>query len=292
MIILFYFSFIIFIFSVAFVVCNKISKIAKASKVENFINKKENKNILIFFIFNILSKLGNLCRYIKNEKFLNYISKVESILYSLNSDNKAIDPYTFFASQILFGVFGTLICAIFIGRNIFITTLIALLFFFLPLIKIKEQLKKRKELILKQIPDVADLLSIMLATGLDFYKASNKIVNILEGPLIFDFKNVLAKISLGYDKKIAFSQMVTKTDIRELSFLIRVINTSLDSGCGMTESLKHLSSSLRQDIYSRAEKKAHQAPVKILIPLILLIFPTIFIVIFGPIAINFLNFGA
>ncbi|MDR1418628.1 MAG: type II secretion system F family protein [Endomicrobium sp.] len=292
MIILFYFSFTIFIFSVVSVICNKISKIEKANKVESFINKRNNKNILKFFIFNISSKLGNLFRYIKNKKFLNYISKIESNLYSINSDTKAVDTYSFFASQILSAISGVLICAVFISRNIFIVILIALLFFFLPLIKIKEQLKKRKELVLKQIPDVADLLSIMLAAGLDFYRASDKIVNILEGPLIFDFKDALSKISLGYDKTIAFAEMTAKTDIRELSFFIRVINTSLDSGCGMAESLKRLSSSLRQDIYFHAEKKAHQAPIRILIPLILLIFPTIFIVIFGPIAINFLSFGA
>jgi tight adherence protein C len=281
----------IFIFSVVFVICNKISKLQKVSRVESFINKKGDKNILKFFIFNISSKLGNLFRCIKNKRFLNYINNIESNLYSINSDYKTLDTYSFFASQILSGISGGLVCAVFISRNIFMVVLIILLFFFLPLIKIKEQLKKRKELILKQIPDVADLLSIMLAAGLDFYRASNKIVNILEGPLIFDFKDALSKISLGCDKKIAFSQMAVKTDIKELSFFIRVINTSLDSGCGMAESLKRLSSSLRQDIYFHAEKKAHQAPIKILIPLILLIFPTIFIVIFGPIAINFLNFS-
>jgi tight adherence protein C len=292
MIIFFYFSFTIFIFSIVFVICSKISKFKKASRVESFINKKDNKNILKFSIFNISSKLGSLFRHIKNKKFLEYIGNIESNLYSINSDNKAMAPYSFFASQILSGTSVALVCTVFISRNIFIITLITLLFFFIPLIKIKEQLKKRKELILRQLPDVADLLSIMLTAGLDFYRASDKIVDILKGPLIFDFKDALSKISLGCDKKIAFSQMAAKTENRELSFFVRVISTSLDSGCGMAESFKRLSSSLRQDIYFHAEKKAHQAPVKILIPLILLIFPTIFIVIFGPIAINFLNFDA
>jgi tight adherence protein C len=291
MIILFYLSFAIFVVSFVFVVCDKISKVKKASKVESYIDKKQNKNIVMFFIFNIASKLGYWFKYIKNKKFLDYINNIKSSLYSIKSDIKEVDPYQFLVLQILSGVFGAIFCAVFISVNILVVTLVALLFFFLPLIKIKEQLRNRKELILKQLPDVADLLSIMLASGLDFYIACDKVIQIMEGPLILDFKNTLSKISLGCDKKIAFCDMANKTDIKELSFFVRVINTSLDSGSGMAESFKRLSNSLRNDIYSNAEKRAHQAPVKILIPLVLLIFPTIFIVIFGPIAINFLSAG-
>lgn len=291
MIILFYLSFAIFIFLFLFVICNKISKIERASKVENFINKNQNKNFINFFIFNISSKLGYWFKYIKNKKFLEYINNVKLNLYSISFDNKKVDPYQFFALQILSGVFGAIICAIFISVDILIIILVLLFCFFLPIIRLKEQLKKRKELILRQLPDVADLLSIMLDSGLDFYRASNKVVQMLEGPLIEDFQNALSKISIGCDKKVAFFDMASKTNVKELSFFVRVLDTSLDSGSGMAESFKRLSNSLRNDIYSRAEKKAYQVPVKILIPLILLIFPTIFIVIFGPIAINFLNSG-
>jgi tight adherence protein C len=291
MIILFYLTFTIFIFLIVFVICNKISKIEKARKVENSINKNQNKNFINFFVFNISSKLGYWFKYIKNRKFIEYINNVKLNLYSISFDNKKVDPYQFFSLQILLGVFGAIICAIFVSIDILIIILVSLLCFFLPLIKLKEQLKKRKELILKQLPDVADLLSIMLDSGLDFYRASDKVVQIMEGPLIEDLQNALAKISIGCDKKIAFSDMASKTNIKELSFFVRLIDTSLDSGSGMADSFKRLSNSLRNDIYSRAEKKAYQAPVKILIPLILLIFPTIFIVIFGPIAINFLNSG-
>jgi tight adherence protein C len=63
-------------------------------------------------------------------------------------------------------------------------------------------LKKRKESILKQLPEMADLLSVMLAAGLDFYSASRKVVSIILGSLIDELKNTLAKISLGYDKKL------------------------------------------------------------------------------------------
>ncbi|MDR2395527.1 MAG: type II secretion system F family protein [Endomicrobium sp.] len=291
MIIFFYLSFTIFVFFLVFIICNKISKIEKASKVDNFINKTQNRNFIKFLIFKISSKLGCWFKYIKNKKFLEYINNIKLNLYSLGVDNKKIDPYEFFALQILLGVLGGIICVMFVSIDILVIILVFLGGFFLPFIKLKEQLKRRKDLILRQLPDMADLLSIMLDSGLDFYRASNKVVQIMEGPLIKDFQNALSKIYIGCDKKDAFSDMVSKTDIKELSFFVRVIDTSLDSGSGMAESFKRLSNSLRNDIYSRAEKKAYQAPIKILIPLILLIFPTIFIVIFGPIAINFLNSG-
>jgi tight adherence protein C len=166
-----------------------------------------------------------------------------------------------------------------------------LLFFFLPLLKIKEESKKRRKLIAKQLPNMADLLSITLDAGLDFYGAAEKVVQILQGPLSDEFKNTLSKISLGYDKKTALLEMVDKTKVEQLGFFVRTINMALDSGTGMADTLKRLSVSLRNERASYAEKKAQEAPVKMLIPMVLLIFPTIFIVIFGPIVINFIKTG-
>jgi tight adherence protein C len=168
---------------------------------------------------------------------------------------------------------------------------ISFVFFSLPLIKVKEAVKKRKELIFKQLPDTADLLSVMLDAGTDFFGAADKVCDILKGPLSDELRDAVAKISLGYDKKTALLEIVEKTGVEQLGFFVRTINMALDAGVGMADTLRRLASQLRLERASAAEKKAQEAPIKMLIPLTLLIFPTIFIVIFGPIAINFIQTG-
>jgi len=68
------------------------------------------------------------------------------------------------------------------------------------------------------LPDVADLLSVMLDTGIDFYGTSEKVIQILREPLIVELKNALAKISLGYDKKTALTEIVQRTSVEQLVF--------------------------------------------------------------------------
>ncbi|MDR0819949.1 MAG: hypothetical protein LBN19_00180 [Endomicrobium sp.] len=100
-------------------------------------------------------------------------------------------------------------------------------FFFLPLLKIKEEAKRRKELIARQLPDMADLLSVTLDAGLDFYGVAEKVIQILQGPLADEFKNALTKVSLGYDKKAALTEIVQKTEVEQLGFFVRTVNVSL-----------------------------------------------------------------
>jgi tight adherence protein C len=186
---------------------------------------------------------------------------------------------------------GAIFCFVCISSDIFIIAFVGAVFFSMPIIKIKEAVKKRRELIFKQLPDVADLLSIMLDSGSDFFGAADKVCDILEGPLCGELKDALAKISLGYDKKTALVEIVEKTGVEQLGFFVRTINMALDAGVGMADTLKRIAAQLRLERASAAEKKAQEAPIKMLIPLTLLIFPTIFIVIFGPIAINFIKTG-
>ena len=138
---------------------------------------------------------------------------------------------------------------------------------------------------------MSDLLSIMMDAGADFFSAADKVTDILKGPLSDDFSAALAKISLGYDKKTALSEMAQKNGVEQLGFFIRTVNMALDAGVGMSDTLKRLAEQMRTERASEAEKKAQEAPIKMLIPMVLFIFPTIFIVIFGPIVINFITTG-
>jgi tight adherence protein C len=281
----------LFTFFTAYCVLISINKMEIAGKVYNAVEKSKNKNFIIHIIMNNAEKLGGFIGCIKYEKFMTEIEKIEAILKSLGTKYEKINSYQFFALQLFAMISGMLFAIIFISFDIFVILLFGLIFFFLPLLKIKEESKKRKNLITRQLPDMADLLSVMLDAGLDFYGATERVIRILQGPLSDELRNALAKISLGCDKKTALVEMVQKTKVEQLGFFVRTVNMSLESGTGMADTLKRLAVSLRNERASSAEKKAQEAPVKILIPLILLIFPTIFIVIFGPIVINFIKTG-
>jgi len=281
----------LFVFFTVYSMIINVGKMEILGRVHSAVEKRKSKSFIVPVIVYNAEKLGRIIARVKYKRFTAWIEKTGRILNSLGSKYERINPYQFFVLQLFAMVFGILFSVVFISMNVFIVLLCGLIFFFLPLLKIKEESKKRKEFIIKQLPDMTDLLSVMLDAGLDFYRASEKVIEVLDGPLIVEFKNALAKVSLGYDRKSALTDMFQRTEVEQLGFFVRTVNMALDSGTSMAHTLRHLAASLRNEKISLLEKKAQETPIKILIPLILLIFPTVFIVIFGPIAINFIRTG-
>ncbi|MDR3195289.1 MAG: type II secretion system F family protein [Endomicrobium sp.] len=285
-----FFWFFSIFFAVYYIVSN-VKRADLASKVKNAVEKKKSRSFAIAYFFIALEKLACLAEKIKYKKFVSFIEKDYAILKLLGKKYENITPYKFFAIQIFAMFAGMLFTALFVSLHIIVVLSVGLLCFYLPVLKIKEELKKRKESILKQLPEMADLFSVMLAAGLDFYAAAGKVVMIMSGSLIDELKNALAKISLGYDKKAAFKEMAENAGVEQVYSFVSAINMALESGTEMSDALKRISCASRNERFAYAQKKAHEAPVKMLIPLALLIFPTIFIVIFGPIAISFIKNG-
>jgi tight adherence protein C len=282
-------SFAIF-FALYYAILN-VKKVELAGKIKNAIEKKKSRGFITVYFFIWLEKLASLAQKIKYKKFVSFIEKNGTTLKLLGKRYENITPYKFFVIQILAMLIGMLFASLFISLRIIVILCGGLFFFYLPVLKIKEELKKRKESILKQLPQMSDLFSVMLVTGLDFYNAAGKVVTIMSGPLIDELKNALAKISLGYDRKAAFNEMAENTGVEQVYSFVSAVNMALESGVEMSDTLKRISHILRNERFDYAQKKAHEAPVKMLVPLVLLIFPTIFIVIFGPIAINFIKNG-
>lgn len=279
----------------SFFIINYLLKSTQSLKdegiVDNALEKTKSKSFLMPIILKRADSLGKLFKKIKYKKFLNLMDSYEKDFQCLGGKYSKYNPYQYFVLQIFSMIGGIIFCILIISMDLIIILFFAALFFALPFIKLKEDVKKRKELILKQLPDMADLLSVMLESGSDFFGAAEKVSNILKGPLADDFKSALAKISLGYDKKEALNEIIYKSGLEQVGFFIRTVTMALDAGVGMAGTLKRLALQIRNERASAAEKKAQEAPIKILIPLVLFIFPTIFIVIFGPIVINFIQTG-
>ena len=103
----------------------------------------------------------------------------------------------------------------------------------------------------------------------------NKIITILDGYLINELKDIIKKISLGIDTKTAFNELAEKYNIVQLDTFVKTITISLDTGTGLTDSLNKIAQQISNDNISIAERKAHEAPVKMLLPMTILILPTI-----------------
>jgi tight adherence protein C len=268
-----------------------ITQVEIAKKVHNAVTKPKEENFMLILMINGVEKVGKILVCVRYRNFTIYIEKIRTVLRSVGGKYEKINPYNFCVLQLLAMIIGVLFTVIFISADIFVIFPIGLLLFFLPFLNIKEKARKRRDLILKQLPNMVDLLSIILESGLGFYGAIEKVIQIMPGPLSDDFEDALSKIYLGYDKRTSLTEIAQKNGIERLSLFIRTLNLALESGTEIADTLKRLANSLRNDVFALAEKKAYEAPVKMLIPLVLLIFPTIFIVIFGPIVISFVKNG-
>ena len=132
----------------------------------------------------------------------------------------------------------------------------------------------------------------MIYSGIDFNNSLNKIITILDGCLINELRNIIKKVSLGIDTKTAFKELAEKYNIIQLDTFVKTITMALDTGTGLTDSLNKISQQISGDNISIAERKAHEAPVKMLLPMTILILPTIFILLFAPFVISFLKSGS
>ena len=260
-------------------------------KIQKASEKSKNKTTLSALILKYAVKLSSKLKNIKSQKFSEYAAGLDKEIEFCRDKYKDLNGYSFISLQLFGFIGGVLFCLFFISSSFIVLLVFGALASLLPLLKLKEDVKKRKEAILRQLPDISDLLSVTLAGGGDFLGALNKVCAIFTGPLSDEFKSALSKIALGYNKKSALSEISAKCALEPLNSFIRTVNMSFDSGTPMSDTLQNLAVQMHGERAAAAEKKAHEAPVKILMPLILFIFPTIFIVIFGPIAINFFTTG-
>ena len=144
------------------------------------------------------------------------------------------------------------------------------------------RVKKRQHLILLQIPDALDLLTISVRAGLGFDAALGKIVEKMEGPLVDEFRRALAEVRVGKARREALRDIVPRTEVGPLTNFLGAIIQAEQLGVSISKVLQVQSEQLRIERRQRAEEQAAKAPIKMLFPLVGCIFPSLFIVILGP----------
>jgi len=144
------------------------------------------------------------------------------------------------------------------------------------------RVRKRQHLILLQIPDCLDLLTISVRAGLGFDAALAKVVEKLEGPLVDEFRRALAEVRVGKARREALRDIVPRTEVVPLTNFIGAIIQAEQLGVSISKVLQVQSEQLRIERRQRAEEMAAKAPIKMLFPLVGCIFPSLFIIILGP----------
>ena len=161
--------------------------------------------------------------------------------------------------------------------------------FFLPHLMLTSRITRRQKEIRKAMPDALDLLTICVEAGLGFDAAMSKVSEKWENELSLAFARVIREVQLGKVRREALKDMSDRLGIAEMTSFVAAIIQSEQLGVSMAKVLRIQSDQMRVKRRQRAEEEAHKAPVKMIIPMALLIFPSIMIIILTPAAIQIMD---
>jgi tight adherence protein C len=162
----------------------------------------------------------------------------------------------------------------------------------LPNLILNGKIRERQKSILKTMPDVMDLLTVSVEAGLGFDAALSKVVEKMPGTLSEEFRVLLSEIKIGKSRKDAMYQMADRIGVQDFRSFISAVIQADQLGVSLGRVLRIQSEQIRLNRRQRIQEKAMKAPIKMLIPMVVFIFPAIFIILLGPTAINLIHMFA
>ncbi|MBJ7610610.1 MAG: type II secretion system F family protein [Candidatus Dormibacteraeota bacterium] len=155
-----------------------------------------------------------------------------------------------------------------------------------PASTISRRIRKRQKEILLALPSALDLLTISVEAGLAFDAALSRVTDKYQNALSAEFTQVLNEVRLGRPRLEALDEMGRRNKVDELNNFLQAVIQSEQLGVGIANVLRIQSEEIRRRRRQRAEEAGQKAPIKMLIPMIGCIFPTLFIVLLGPAVIQ------
>ena len=149
-----------------------------------------------------------------------------------------------------------------------------------PRIWLKGKVKARQKLVIRAMPDAMDLITTCVEAGL------GRVAEKSGGPLAEELSRMLRDVAMGKMRREAMMELEQRIGVEELTTFINSIIQAEQLGVGVAQVLRVQSDQLRTKRRQRAERAAHEAPIKMLFPLVLFIFPAFLLVILGPAAIR------
>lgn len=176
-----------------------------------------------------------------------------------------------------------------IGRGLVLIAALPGLSWTLPDFWLSRRVQERRRRLQKALPDALDLLSVSVEAGLGFDGAMQKVAEKFPEPISSEFQAYLKEIRLGHSRAEALRNLADRSDLPDLRTFVAAVLQADQLGSSISRVLRIQADSLREKRRQRAEEQAMKAPVKMLLPLVLFIFPTIFIVVLGPAAIRLMG---
>ena len=208
---------------------------------------------------------------------------------------RLITPTIFFASRFVTAAFVvTMLVIVFTAsegqslftlRNLGITIGFGIFGFMIPNMVLDSKIKRRQNEVRKSLPDALDLLTICVEAGLGFEAAMKKVQEKWDNELSLAFGRALQEIQLGKIRRVALRDMSNRIGAAEMDSFVAAVIQSEQLGVSMAKVLRIQSDDMRVRRRQRAEAEAQKAPVKMLFPMALLIFPTIMMILLGPSAL-------
>jgi tight adherence protein C len=161
--------------------------------------------------------------------------------------------------------------------------------FVVPDFLLSSRARKRREAVQAELPDALDLLAVSVEAGLGFDAALSRLIEHMHGALIEEFDLTLGEMRIGRSRHDALRGLADRIDAPELAAFVRAVVQADQLGMSLSKILKVQGEDSRRRRQAAAEERAMKAPVKMLFPTVLFIFPAMFIVILGPAILNFME---
>jgi tight adherence protein C len=155
---------------------------------------------------------------------------------------------------------------------------------------LSKQVQLRQGLLLKQLPSALDLLTVSVEAGLGFDQAISRVAQKMTGPLAEEFDRALREMQLGSQRASALQRLAVRTQLDAIQSFISAIIQADKLGIGMAQVLRVQAAEVRRKRRMDAEERAMKAPVKMLFPLVIFVFPSLFIIILGPALLQIVAF--
>jgi tight adherence protein C len=207
-----------------------------------------------------------------------------------------MNPAFFLMLRFVFAfLFGTTIFIVFsrAGRGwvqgLGLSTLFMLIGFFFPNLWLGGRISARQKAVFRAMPDALDLLTISVEAGLGFDAAMAKVHEKWDNDLSLELGRVIQEIRLGKLRRDALRDMADRLGVPEMTSFVAAVIQSEQLGVSMAKVLRIQSDQMRVRRRQMAEEEAHRAPIKMVFPIALLIFPSIMIILLGPAAMLLLS---
>lgn len=245
-------------------------------------------------IYPLARKMGELAiRFTPQNAMRDIARKLE-----LAGNPGRMDPTVFLALEfIVAGFFGLMILLALtfgqsqwpFGQKLLAVIGATVIGYFFPQLYLTSRINSRQKEIRKAMPDALDLLTICVEAGLGFDAAMAKVSDKWESELSLAFARVIQEIGLGKLRREALKDMSDRIGLPELTSFVAAVIQSEQLGVSMARVLRIQSDQMRIRRRQLAEEEAHKAPVKMLIPMAFLIFPSLMIVLMTPAALRLMN---